>query len=162
MSNAIQAVVWHDLEGFTAGAISHWNTGVASAHIIIKRDGTIVLAVKIENTAWHAGSSSNPASGTYGRTPFWRENNINAYSIGVELEGFAADGPGPPIHVGGFESAQIVSCVKIAKWAKQKYGVPLIHIDDQIPGHHLHSEISNLRSDPGPLFNLGSILAAAA
>lgn len=141
------------MEGHIDGAIATWNTGTAGAHLCVLRDGTIVRTCLIENIAWHAGTDNNPSSGVYGRDAFWRSHNINSFSIGVELEGFVAT---------GYTDTQRDACIKIARWAHAKYGIPLTHTYDQIPGFHLHSELSSSRSDPGPLFNLDEILKEAA
>lgn len=140
----IRSLVWHDMEGYLAGAIATWNQGAASAHLCVLRSGEIVRTVEIENIAWHAGT--NAASG---RTAFWKANNINPYSIGVELEGFVTS---------GYTREQIDACVKIGRWAQAQYGIQPVRGGDSLDGHHLHSEISNQRSDPGPLFPFDAIL----
>lgn len=150
VKRAIRGIVWHDMEGYLAGSIARWNTGVASAHLCILRNGTVVLTCEVKNVAWHAGTNNIVGADGYGRTPFWRQVNINGYSIGVELEGFVAS---------GYTEAQVVSASKIARWAWRTYGIPLKHTYDQIDGHHTHAEISSTRSDPGPLFNLDRVLA---
>jgi hypothetical protein len=149
----IQAIVWHDMEGHLAGAIATWNQGAAGAHLCVLEDGTIVRTVLIENIAWHAGTNNDPSGGVYGRTPFWRSHNINPYSIGVELEGFVAS---------GYTPSQVDACVKIGAWAQAKYGIAPVHTIDQIAGHHMHSELSSSRSDPGPKFPFDQILQRIA
>lgn len=144
------------MEGGLAAAIARWNTGVASAHLCVLKAGDVVLTVKIDDTAWHAGTDNNPTGEKYGRTAFWRTNNINENSIGVELEGYA------DAHDGGFTAAQIDACVKIASWARVKYKVLHQHTMDQIPGHHLHSELSTNRIDPGATFPIDTILQRSA
>ena len=47
-----------------------------SAHLLIRRDGTIVQFVSFDDRAWHAGLSS-----------FQGRSNCNDFSIGIELEG---------------------------------------------------------------------------
>lgn len=47
-----------------------------SAHLLIKRDGSIVQFVPFDKRAWHAGESS-----------FKGRQNCNDFSIGIELEG---------------------------------------------------------------------------
>lgn len=136
---SIHAVVWHDMEGFLAGAISRWNTGVAGAHLCVLRDGTIVRTVRLEDVAWHAGTDA-----AIGRTAFWKAHNVNPYSIGVELEGFAAT---------GYTAEQAAAVKRITDYVTRQYGVLRKHTVDQITGHHAHSEISNQRSDPGPGFS---------
>ena len=164
VKRAIRSIVWHDMEGTLPGAIQRWNTGVASAHLCILRDGTIVLTCDLKNVAWHAGTNNIPGADGYGRTAFWRQVNINPYSIGVELEGYAANGydSNGVYHAGGYTPAQIAGAVTIARWANQTYGIVLQHTFDQVNGHHCHSEISSTRSDPGVLFPLDTVLTIAA
>lgn len=47
-----------------------------SAHLLIRRDGSLVQFVPFEKRAWHAGASS-----------FRGSDRCNDYSIGIELEG---------------------------------------------------------------------------
>lgn len=143
----ILSVVVHDLEGSTEGAINWWNTNKqSSAHIIISKNGDIVLCVRIEDIAWHGGTHQGN-----GRTPFWKSHNINPNSIGVELEGFTTQ---------HYTDAQYDGLIKVGRWAKQKYGIQPVHTFDQIAGWHLHSDLSTDRSDPGPLFDFGRVLNA--
>ena len=133
-----KALVWHDMEGHLAGAIATWNQGKADAHLSVLESGEIVLTCLIEDVAWHAGTNA-----TIGRTAFWRRNNINPHSIGIELEGFTTR---------PYTAGQARAVRRIALWAEAKYGIPRVHTVDQIEGQHLHSELSNQRSDPGPGF----------
>lgn len=142
----IRAVVVHTMEGFLAGAIDTWNQGKSGAHLCILRDGTVVRTVHLEDVAWGAGTDQH-----IGRTPFWKSHNVNAYAVHIEHEGFAAT---------GVTRAQVNACIRVGKWLKAKYGVLAEHTIDQIPGWHRHSELSNQRSDPGPLFPLDDIVAA--
>ena len=47
-----------------------------SAHVLIRRDGTVVQFVPFTERAWHAGDSC-----------FRRQTRCNDFSIGIELEG---------------------------------------------------------------------------
>ncbi|MDC9715604.1 MAG: 1,6-anhydro-N-acetylmuramyl-L-alanine amidase AmpD, partial [Gammaproteobacteria bacterium] len=47
-----------------------------SAHLLIKRDGSIIQFVPFEKRAWHAGQSN-----------FKGRTDCNDFSIGIELEG---------------------------------------------------------------------------
>jgi len=149
----IEAIVWHDMEGSLPAALDWWDHGKAGAHFGITRDGEIVLTSRLENIAWHAGTDNDPDGGTYGRTAFWRTHNINPYSVGVELEGFTTT---------PYPEPQIQACIKLGRWLTRTYGIPTVHSFDTIPGHHLHSELSANRSDPGPLFPLDRILQGIA
>jgi N-acetyl-anhydromuramyl-L-alanine amidase AmpD len=132
------------MEGHLTGAIATWNQGKADAHLSVLEDGTIVLTCLLEHIAWHAGTNNKPNGGAYGRTAFWRTNNVNPHSIGVELEGF---------YTQPYTAAQAAAVRKIARWAEKKYGIPRVHTFDQIAGQHTHSELSSSRLDPGPLFD---------
>lgn len=143
----IQSIVMHDLEGSTQGAINWWNTnGQSSAHYIISKDGSIVQCVKDEDIAWHAGT--NVANG---RTAFWKTNNINTNSIGIELEGYTTT---------PYTPEQYKSLIDLGAWLCQYYNILVEHTFNQISGWHTHSEISNQRSDPGPYFNMQITLLA--
>jgi N-acetyl-anhydromuramyl-L-alanine amidase AmpD len=144
VARQLLAVVWHDMEGYLAGAIARFNTGAAGAHLAVLRDGTIVRLRPFEDVTWHAGTNNDPRGGIYGRTGFWRTHNINPYSLGVELEGFAAS---------GYTDAQAAAVSRIADYVTAVYGVPRQRTYDAIPGHHAHGDISANRSDPGPLFD---------
>ena len=136
----IEAIVWHDMEGSLPSALEWWDQGKAGAHFGITRSGEIVLTCLLENIAWHAGTNNDPHGGMYGRTPFWRTHNINPNSIGVELEGFTTT---------PYPEAQIQACIKLGRWLARKYSIPTVHTFDKFDGHHMHSEISADRSDPG-------------
>ena len=133
------------MEGYFAGAIATWNQGAAGAHLCVLQTGEIVRTVLMENIAWHAGTDSR-----IGRTAFWKSHNINPFSIGVEIEGFA----GKP-----FTHDQAIAIRKIAVWAEATYGIAREHTFDQIAGHHAHSELSNQRGDPGPTFDWSWVTA---
>lgn len=140
----IRSIVWHDMEGYLAGAIARWNTGAAGAHLCVLRNGRIVLTCDLRNVAWHAGTSAQVDSDTYGRTEFWRRTNVNPFSIGVELEGFVAS---------EYTPEQLGACRRITDWVTAKHNVLRARTWDVIDGHHAHSEISARRGDPGPLFD---------
>jgi AmpD protein len=51
-----------------------------SAHFLIRRDGELLQFVSCEQRAWHAGASA------------WKEReNVNDFSIGIELEGLEGE-----------------------------------------------------------------------
>lgn len=71
--------------GVNPGAIAETNSEAiaaelialkVSAHLLIRRDGTIIQYVPLTARAWHAGTSS-----------FQGRENCNDFSIGIELEG---------------------------------------------------------------------------
>lgn len=99
------------------------HTLTVSAHLFIERDGTITQFVNFNERAWHAGLSS-----------YLGRNNVNDFSIGIELEG---------TDVSDFSDIQytILACVIVA-------------INDVYPNTRRqlagHSDIAPQRkSDPG-------------
>lgn len=100
-----------------------------SAHLLIKRDGSIIQFVPFNKRAWHAGESS-----------FNGQDNCNDFSIGIELEG--TDNL-------NYEAVQYQSLKTTLKQLKSYYLV------QNIVGH---SEISPVRkTDPGEAFNWDEI-----
>jgi N-acetyl-anhydromuramyl-L-alanine amidase AmpD len=143
----VTAVGYHSTEGDNIqAAIDHWNGGAGGAHFIIAKNGEVVLTCQLEDVAWHAGTDNDPRGGTYGRTQFWRFHNINPYSVGIELLGFA------DARDGGFTPQQVASLRRVTDWLVDRYGILRKHTMDQIEGLHLHAELSTSRSDPGPTF----------
>jgi N-acetyl-anhydromuramyl-L-alanine amidase AmpD len=147
----IQAIVWHTMEGSLAGALSTFDSGVSGAHIAIARDGGIWLICPLQYVAHHAGTDGRIGSPTYGRTDYWRRVNINLYSIGIELEGYAN---------AKLTDAQAASCLKVARYLTQQYAIPIVRSTNENRGHLAHSDISALRSDPGPFFPFQWLLAS--
>ena len=83
-----------------------------SAHVLVRRDGSLVQFVPFHKRAWHAGVSC-----------FAGQPNCNDYSVGIELEG-TDNTP--------FEPAQYVSLVETTRALQRLY--PEIR-DDSIVGH---------------------------
>jgi len=99
-----------------------------SAHLLIRRDGSLVQYVPLELRAWHAGRSS-----------FRGRPDCNDYSIGIELEG-SDDLP--------FEDAQYATLVSTTREIMARY--PSI-TTDRVTGH---SDIApGRKTDPGPHFD---------
>jgi len=100
-----------------------------SAHLLIRRDGSIIQFVPFDKRAWHAGKSS-----------FNGKNNCNDFSIGIELEG---DDNTP------YESVQYQSLNKTLKTLKSSYPIK------DIVGH---SDVSpGRKTDPGDKFEWNKI-----
>lgn len=148
-ARVITAVVWHRMQGFTPGALASWNSGAAGAHLCVTMAGEIILACRLEDAAWHAGSDGTPGSPIYGRTPFWRTHNLNPDSVGIEFEGFVGD---------PFTPEQIAAARRIADYLTATYDIDRAHTFDQIAGHHAHGEISSQRTDPGPTWDWSWVL----
>jgi len=95
-----------------------------SAHLLIKRDGSIVQFVDFNQRAWHAGQSS-----------FNQVEDCNNYSIGIELEGTDDS---------VYETPQYTSLNLVLSILKSHYPIT------DIRGHN---EISpGRKTDPGPAF----------
>ena len=101
-----------------------------SSHYFINRKGQIIQMVKEQNIAWHAGKSK------------WKKfNNLNKYSIGIELVN-----KGHQFGYQNFSQKQISSLIKLCKKLKKKYAIK----KENFLGH---SDIAPLRkTDPGEKF----------
>jgi AmpD protein len=99
-----------------------------SAHLLIRRDGSLTQYVPLQRRAWHAGRSS-----------FRGRENCNDYSIGIELEG-TDDRP--------FEEAQYATLARVTRKIMAEYpGITR----ERITGH---SDIApGRKTDPGPCFD---------
>ena len=98
-----------------------------SAHVLIKRDGTVVQFVPFHKRAWHAGASS-----------YKGRQRCNDFSIGIELEGTDDS---------AFEAVQYDRLAAIISILRKTY--PGI-------GEHLagHSDIApGRKTDPGSGFD---------
>lgn len=95
-----------------------------SAHVFIRRDGSLIQFVPCTLRAWHAGVSS------------WAgRERCNDFSIGIELEG-TDDGP--------FTDAQYASLRPLIKALKRTYPIrDVVGHSDIAPGR---------KTDPGPHF----------
>ncbi|MGA0806137.1 MAG: 1,6-anhydro-N-acetylmuramyl-L-alanine amidase AmpD [Pseudohongiellaceae bacterium] len=99
-----------------------------SAHLLIRRDGSVVQYVSFDRKAWHAGRSS-----------FEGRADCNDYSIGIELEG-SDDQP--------FSAAQYRALGAVTGTLLECY--PRLH-PARIAGH---SDIApGRKTDPGPCFD---------
>lgn len=102
--------------------------GRVSAHLLIRRDGSLFQYVSTDRRAWHAGRSS-----------FQGRERCNDFSIGIELEG---DDQTP------FESDQYQTLTRCTQVLLTRY--PAIG-----PGRIIgHCDIApGRKSDPGPHFD---------
>jgi N-acetylmuramoyl-L-alanine amidase len=162
-------LVMHSTYGASARSSARWfqsskNTGKASAHLVIDRDGTAIQCVRFDLVAHHAGKSR------------WKGIvGLNAHSIGIELAnwGYLRSGgsgwesytgvpiPNPvmanhrngnpngisgPISWEPYPAAQIAAAVDIARLLAATYGIT------EIVGH---DDIAPSRKwDPGPAFDM--------
>lgn len=141
-----------------------------SAHLVVRRDGTVKQCVPFDVQAWHAGVSRwVDKSGTV-------HSGLNKNSIGIEIENWgpltetgtgwvswtgapvtggvtkAAHKYGKP--TGGwelFKDEQIESVIGTAQAICEKYSIgEILGHDDIAPGR---------KSDPGPAWNMDSFIA---
>ena len=101
-----------------------------SCHYLIDRKGKILKMVDNNKVAWHAGKSK------------WKNyNNLNKYSIGIELVN-----KGHELGYEKFTTPQVNNLIKLCKNLKKKYKIK----SSNIVGH---SDIAPLRKkDPGEKF----------
>jgi len=101
-----------------------------SCHYFIERNGDIYRMVNDNRIAWHAGKSK------------WMNiNNLNKYSIGIEIQN-----KGHSIRYQNFPKKQIFSLIKLIKILIKKYKIK----KENVLGH---SDIAPLRKiDPGEKF----------
>jgi len=99
-----------------------------SAHLLIRRDGSLLQFVPFNKRAWHAGESC-----------YRGRDRCNDFSIGIELEG-SDDVP--------FEDIQYQQLARVIASLLQAYpGLSAEHLTG-------HSEIApGRKTDPGPLFH---------
>jgi AmpD protein len=99
-----------------------------SAHLLIRRNGTVTQYVPFHRRAWHAGQSS-----------YQGRSACNDFSIGIELEG-ADDVP--------YEHAQYGTLARVVRILCSAYPnlspARLVGHDDIAPGR---------KTDPGPAFD---------
>lgn len=103
-----------------------------SAHLLIRRDGSIVQFVPFHRRAWHAGPSC-----------FDGRERCNDFSVGIELEG---------TDDGDYETRQYEALVDVVEALSAAY--PGIR-PERIAGH---SDIApGRKTDPGPGFDWQSL-----
>ena len=102
--------------------------GPVSAHLLVRRDGTLIQYVSFNRRAWHAG-----------RSRFAGRERCNDFSLGIELEGTDAV---------PFDPAQYLALARCTRALLAHY--PLL-CPERIAGH---SDIApDRKTDPGPYFD---------
>ncbi len=133
-SQKIEYIVIHDTEGYwdTAMDLVRDPTYVSWHYTIRSADGQIAQHVPTKDVAWHAGN--------------WY---VNAKSVGIEHEGFAAKGT-------WYTEAMYRTSAKLVGYLARKYDIPLdrAHIlgHDNVPGT-IPSTIKGMHWDPGPYWD---------
>ncbi|MFE3449956.1 N-acetylmuramoyl-L-alanine amidase [Nonomuraea sp. NPDC059194] len=137
----IDYIVIHDTEGSYGGIPSLVkNPKYVSWHYTIRsKDGHVAQHVLTKDVAWHAGN--------------W---DVNTRSIGIEHEGFLAEGGS------WYTEAMYRSSAELVRYLATKYDVPLdrAHIigHDNVPGATA-SAVPGMHDDPGPYWDWGRFLA---
>ncbi len=133
-SQKIDYIVIHDTEGYwdTALKLVQDPTYVSWHYTVRSADGLIAQHVQTKDVAWHAGN--------------WF---VNAKSVGIEHEGFAAKGT-------WYTEAMYRASSKLVRYLANKYDIPLdrAHIlgHDNVPGT-IPSTIAGMHWDPGPYWD---------
>jgi hypothetical protein len=133
-SQKIDYIVIHDTEGYfdTAMRLVTDPTYVSWHYTIRSADGHIAQHVPTKDVGWHAGN--------------WY---VNAKSVGIEHEGFAAKGT-------WYTEAMYRTSSKLVRYLADKYDIPLdrAHIigHDNVPGT-IPSTIAGMHWDPGPYWD---------
>lgn len=105
-----------------------------SAHFLVRRDGALLQFVSCDKRAWHAGAS------------VWRgRENVNDYSIGIEMEGLEGE---------AFDPAQYGTLITLARRLGKHYAIAAI------AGHE--HVASGRKRDPGAAFDWTHLRSALA
>ncbi len=139
----IDYIVIHDTEGSWQGTLNMVQdpTYVSWQYTLRSSDGHIWQHVKAKDVAWHAGN--------------WY---VNMHSIGLEHEGFAAQG------ATWYTEAMYRNSAKLVRYLAAKNNIPLdrAHIigHDHVPGT-LPTTVARHALGPGPVLGLGALLRPA-
>ncbi len=93
VSYTIEAVVIHIMQGSLIGTDQHFKTPdtFVSSHDGIGKGGELHTYVEIDDKAYHAGRFNKPKWFHMKRWPWGAWKNANAYTYGIECEGFRGD-----------------------------------------------------------------------
>lgn len=132
----IKYIVIHDTEGSYQSAIDWYQdprSYVSAQYTIRSSDGEVTQSVKNDDIAWQAGN--------------WY---VNTHSIGIEHEGFAAEG------AAWYTEAMYRSSAKLVRYLAEKYDIPLdrehIIAHGEIPGIN-PERAPVMHWDPGPYWD---------
>jgi N-acetyl-anhydromuramyl-L-alanine amidase AmpD len=132
----IKYIVVHDTEGSYQDSIDWFQNPasfVSAQYLIRSSDGAVTQMVQNKDVAWHAGN--------------WY---MNMHSIGVEHEGYAAEG------ATWYTEAMYRSSAKLVRYLADKYDIPLDR--EHIVGHEQYHGLTPARAkamhnDPGPFWD---------
>ena len=123
----VECIVLHSTEGAFDSAVA-WlcnpDSGVSS-HYVIAKDGRIAELVSPLEKAWHAGVSY-----------FRGETNVNAFSIGIEMEHFDGQEKWP--------DEQVAACSLLCAWLCYTFKLP----DGRITSHAAIARPKGRKVDP--------------
>lgn len=135
-SQKVEYIIIHDMEGYFLPSIrlnQDPNYGASWHYSVRSSDGHIAQHIKTKDVAWQAGN--------------WY---VNAKSIGIEHEGFLAEGST------WFTEAMYRSSARLVRYLALRHGVPLdrAHIlgHDNVPGT-LPTTVRGMHEDPGPFWD---------
>ncbi len=156
----VLGAVLHSSEGTMAGMNAVFNiAGGASAHYAIGRDGRRYQYVRGKDIAYHVSAFGANAS-LNRNTPTWplpayngRYSAVNACTIGIELEGYAAT---------GFTAAQYVELAALLRELCETHGFPLTLLPDAGEAARVttHAFLQTDRTDPGAMFSWNALREA--
>ena len=132
---SVDYIVLHDTEGSwdTALELVQDKTYLAWHYTIRSEDGKIAQHVPTKDVGWHAGN--------------WY---MNAHSIGIEQEGFAAEG------ATWYTESLYRNSARLVRYLAKKHNVPLdpAHIlgHDNVPGTTADN-VAGMHWDPGPYWD---------
>ncbi len=132
-----------------------------SIHYILDREGTVYCYIPENRSAWHAGKGEWGGDEKY-------TNNMNRYSIGIELVGMGSMEDMAPYlsereykaldeSLLGFTDAQYEALKLLVADICERYNIPLDR--DHVIGHE---EYSPKKNDPGDLFDWSRIIPERA
>ncbi|MEZ7130748.1 N-acetylmuramoyl-L-alanine amidase [Nonomuraea sp. AD125B] len=136
VSQKVDYIIIHDMEGYFLPSIrlnQDPNYGASWHYSVRSADGHIAQHIKTKDVGWQAGN--------------WY---INAKSIGIEHEGFLAEGST------WYTEAMYRSSARLVRYLALRHGVPLdrAHIlgHDNVPGT-LPTTVRGMHEDPGPFWD---------
>ena len=132
----IIAIVDHIAAGYMPGCLDWLKNpqSKSSAQYLVTRAGKVCQLVREADTAWHAGVANKP------NWPLYDGTNPNRYTLGIEHEGFPAD---------GLTEAQYQATLQLHKELIAKYSIPID--TDHIIGHYRIDSVDRANC-PGPKF----------
>lgn len=131
----VDYIVIHDTEGSwdTSLQLVQDPTYLGWHYTVRSSDGLIAQHIATKNVGWHAGN--------------WY---INAHSIGIEHEGFAAQG------ATWYSESLYRNSARLVRYLAKKWNIPLdrAHIigHDNVPGINA-ANVASMHWDPGPYWN---------